>query len=84
MRRGQYAGAPIITLLNLDRLNNQNDPQPDGVFDYVEGYTIFPQNGKIMFPVLEPFGEALRPVFGGRSRAGETISCTPRCTIPLK
>ncbi|RPD38878.1 cell surface protein SprA [Chitinophaga barathri] len=63
--QGQYSGAPIITLLNLDRLNNQNDPQPDGVFDYVEGYTIFPQNGKIMFPVLEPFGEALRPVFGG-------------------
>ncbi len=62
---GQFQGAPIITILSLDRLNNQNDPQPDGVFDYVEGYTIFPQNGKIMFPVLEPFGEGVRKAFGG-------------------
>ena len=30
------AGSPIISLINLDRLNNQGDPQPDGVFDYVE------------------------------------------------
>jgi len=26
-------GTPIISLINLDRLNNQLDPQPDGVFD---------------------------------------------------
>src|SRR5690606_18073411 len=32
-------GTPLISLVNLDRLNNQNDPQPDGMFDYVEGYT---------------------------------------------
>ncbi len=63
--QGQYQGAPIITILNLDRLNNQNDPQPDGVFDYVEGYTIFPMNGKVMFPVLEPFGEGVRKAFNG-------------------
>lgn len=62
---GQWQGAPIITILNLDRLNNQNDPQPDGVFDYVEGYTIFPMNGKIMFPVLEPFGEGVKKAFNG-------------------
>ncbi|RPE09852.1 cell surface protein SprA [Chitinophaga lutea] len=63
--KGQFAGAPIISILNLDRLNNQNDPQPDGVFDYVEGYTITSQNGKVMFPVLEPFAAGLRPAFGG-------------------
>jgi len=63
--QGEYAGAPIITILNLDRLNNQNDPQPDGVFDYVEGYTINSQNGRIMFPQLEPFAEGLRKAFGG-------------------
>ncbi|HRP18711.1 MAG TPA: cell surface protein SprA, partial [Ginsengibacter sp.] len=33
-------GTPLISLVNLDRLNNQNDPQPDGMFDYVEGYTV--------------------------------------------
>ncbi|MDQ6757443.1 MAG: cell surface protein SprA, partial [Bacteroidota bacterium] len=52
-------GTPILTLVNLDRLNNQNDPQPDGVFDYVEGYTVIPQYSRVIFPVLEPFGRDL-------------------------
>lgn len=63
--QGAFAGAPIITILNLDRLNNQNDPQPDGVFDYVEGYTINSDNGKVVFPVLEPFADGLRRALGG-------------------
>ncbi|MGF2413400.1 MAG: cell surface protein SprA, partial [Ferruginibacter sp.] len=41
------------------RLNNQGDPQPDGVFDYVENYTVFSQYSRVMFPVLEPFGRDL-------------------------
>jgi len=49
-------GKPLLRILNLDRLNNQNDPLPDGVFDYVEGFTILSQQGKIIFPLLEPFG----------------------------
>jgi len=52
-------GAPIISLLNLDRLDKQLDPQPDGVFDYVEGYTVISQYSRIVFPVLEPFGRDL-------------------------
>ncbi len=52
-------GAPIISLINLDRLNNQLDPQPDGVFDYVEGFTVYSQYSRVMFPVLEPFGRDL-------------------------
>jgi len=63
--QGSYAGAPIITILNLDRLNNQGDPQPDGVFDYVEGYTINSMNGRMMFPMLEPFGAGLKKAFNG-------------------
>ncbi|MEO6638356.1 MAG: cell surface protein SprA, partial [Ginsengibacter sp.] len=54
-------GTPILTLINLDRLNNQNDPQPDGVFDYVEGYTVIPQYSRVMFPLLQPFGRDLAP-----------------------
>ncbi|MCC7029125.1 MAG: cell surface protein SprA, partial [Chitinophagaceae bacterium] len=65
---GPKAGMPLITLLNLDRLNNQNDPQPDGRFDYIEGVTVNSQQGKIIFPVLEPFGEDLRSVFGGNAQ----------------
>ena len=52
-------GQPLLRLLNLDRLNNRNDPQPDGVFDYIEGFTILPQMGRVVFPVLEPFGRDL-------------------------
>ncbi len=65
---GPNAGVPLISLLNLDRLNVQNDPQPDGVFDYVEGITIAPQQGRIIFPVLEPFGNDLRPALGGNTQ----------------
>ncbi|MDZ4708428.1 MAG: cell surface protein SprA [Saprospiraceae bacterium] len=50
---------PLLNLLNLDKLNKQRDPFPDGVFDFVPGLTIDPQNGKMMFPVLEPFGQSL-------------------------
>ncbi|MBL7729812.1 MAG: cell surface protein SprA [Chitinophagaceae bacterium] len=58
-----YAGQPIISLTNLDRLNNQNDPQPDGVFDFVEGYTVISNQSRIIFPVLEPFGHDLDYVY---------------------
>ncbi|MCC6722942.1 MAG: cell surface protein SprA, partial [Saprospiraceae bacterium] len=54
------AEKPLIRVFNLDQLNVQNDPQPDGVFDYVEGLTIQSRNGRIMFPKLEPFGDALQ------------------------
>jgi cell surface protein SprA len=58
-----FAGAPLISLTNLDRLNNQNDPQPDGVFDFVEGFTVISSQSRIIFPVLEPFGHDLDYVF---------------------
>ncbi len=52
-------GTPILTLVNLDRLNNNRDPQPDGVFDYVEGFTVLSPYSRIVFPVLQPFGRDL-------------------------
>ncbi len=52
-------GTPIISLINLDRLNSQNDPQPDGVFDYVENFTVISPYSRVIFPVLEPFGRDL-------------------------
>lgn len=52
-------GKSLLSILRLDRLNSRNDPQPDGVFDYVEGFTIVSKSGKIIFPVLEPFGRDL-------------------------
>ncbi len=56
---GPNAGVPLISLLNLDRLDAQGEPHPDGVFDFVEGITINSQQGKVIFPVLQPFGRDL-------------------------
>ena len=58
-----FQGQPIISLVNLDRLNNQNDPQPDGVFDFIEGYTVISSQSRVIFPVLEPFGHDLDYVY---------------------
>lgn len=58
-----YKGQPLIALTNLDRLNNQNDPQPDGVFDFVEGFTVISSQSRIVFPVLEPFGRDLEYIY---------------------
>lgn len=49
----------LLRLLNMDRLNSQGDAPPDGVFDFLNGITINQANGKLIFPVLEPFGEYL-------------------------
>ncbi len=56
-------GIALIKLLNLDQLNSNKDPQPDGVFDMIDGVTINMQSGKIIFPVREPFGRFLRTKF---------------------
>lgn len=52
-------GRPLLRVFQLDKLNIQGDPQPDGIFDFVPGVTINTRNGRIMFPVLEPFGRSL-------------------------
>ena len=54
---------PLIRLLGLDKLNYNNDPQSDGNFDFVEGFTIDSKKGNIIFPVLEPFGSTLNSYF---------------------
>ncbi|MFY9152856.1 MAG: cell surface protein SprA [Prolixibacteraceae bacterium] len=52
-------GHVLLNVMNLDNLNSQLDLQRDGVFDYVEGITVSSSSGKIIFPVLEPFGKNL-------------------------
>ncbi len=62
---GAIAGQPLIRVMGLDRLNTQLDPIPDGIFDFIDnaatrGGTIQANNGRIYFPVTEPFGSHLR------------------------
>ena len=63
MPQGCVQGTPLLQLMNLDNLDMSNDPQPDGLFDFLPGITILPQNGKIIFPVKEPFGKNLAAKF---------------------
>ncbi len=70
---GSVRGIPLIRLLNLDNLNSNNDPQPDGVFDYMPGITINPENGRIIFPVVEPFGDALEDEFQNQNIADKYV-----------
>lgn len=50
----------LLKVLNLDNVNSQLDPYPDGTFDFIEGVTVNSSNGRIYFPTLEPFGKTLR------------------------
>ena len=52
----------LIRLLNMDNMNSQRDPYPDGIFDYIEGITITASNGRVYFPLLEPFGSDLAKI----------------------
>ncbi len=56
---GDLNKSNLIRLLNLDNMNSQRDPYPDGVFDFINGVTIIPSSGRVIFPLLEPFGSDL-------------------------
>lgn len=60
---GAPSGLPLVTTLNLDQLNTNNQTNPDGVFDFINGVTINANTGRVYFPVLEPFGSHLRSKF---------------------
>lgn len=65
--QGAQKGIPLIRLMGLDRLNQQQDPSPDGIFDFIDnahinGGTINSSNGRIYFPTTQPFGRDLRAV----------------------
>lgn len=49
----------LIHTLRLDNVNVQGEPTPDGVFDFLPDKTIQTSNGRIIFPVREPFGSYL-------------------------
>jgi len=58
---------PLIQTIGMDRIDQNTNPTPDGVFDYVDnaatnGGTINSRNGRVYFPVVEPFGAHLEQV----------------------
>jgi len=59
----------LVTLLEMDKINQTNQPFSDGVFDFVpitfngnraeNGGTINTRNGRVYFSTVEPFGQTL-------------------------
>ncbi len=51
----------LLRAMNLDNTDTNLDyvEGGDGMFDFINGYTVLRNNGKIIFPVLEPFGSNL-------------------------
>ncbi|MCQ2335367.1 MAG: cell surface protein SprA [Paludibacteraceae bacterium] len=70
---GPIKGKQLLRVLNMDRLNQKNNASPDGKFDYIEGYTAVSSNGRIIFPVLEPFGSSLRAAIGNDAIADKYV-----------
>ena len=71
----------LLQVMNLDRLDSNEESNPDGFFDFVDGYTIYPATGKIVFPVAEPFGSYLAEKSATRYLPSSTAirsSMTPR------
>ena len=67
---GSAKGQSLLYLMNVDKLNSQNNPVEggDGLFDFINGATtsggtINAATGRIYFPVLEPFGSHIRKIF---------------------
>jgi cell surface protein SprA len=52
-------GIRFLNAFGLDLLSANNQPPSDNIFDYRGDYTIFPETGEVVFPVLEPFGADL-------------------------
>ncbi len=76
---------PLLQVMNLDRIDTNEASNPDGFFDFIEGYTIMSSQGKIIFPVVEPFGKHLaekiaNPVLAEKYVYQELYDSTPTKT----
>jgi cell surface protein SprA len=72
LTEGAIASQILLRTMGMDKLNNNNDPYPDGFFDFVEGVSISSETGRVYLPKVEPFGSHLRSRFN--LPAEETIA----------
>jgi len=56
-------GKRWLQLTHLDTLNQARNKGSDGYFDFIDGVTLDALNGRLTFPVREPFGEDLEVEF---------------------
>ncbi|WP_052186906.1 T9SS outer membrane translocon Sov/SprA [Chryseobacterium vietnamense] len=62
----------LLKLFNWDRLNmngdiqnNKDGSKGDGIFDFVNGITIRPETGRVIFTKVQPFGAYIQKALGG-------------------
>jgi len=60
---GRIDSIALLKFLGLDNTNSQMNGNSDGVFDFIDGVTIDKRYGRVIFPMLEPFGRGLRDRF---------------------
>ncbi|MDY6206719.1 MAG: cell surface protein SprA [Prevotella sp.] len=65
----QVKDQPIIRLLGADRLDNNMKQNPNGYFDFVDGYTV--SNGRVFLPEAEPFGQYMKKYLIGKGLSAE-------------
>lgn len=63
----------LLQVMNLDRIDSNQESNPDGFFDFIDGYTILPSQGKVIFPVAEPFGSHLRRAINNDALADQYV-----------
>lgn len=63
----------LLKIMNLDRLDEKQAARSNGAFDYIEEYTVQSSTGRIIFPVVEPFGSHLKKVIGNDSIADKYV-----------
>lgn len=63
----------LLQVMNLDRIDSNEHSNPDGFFDFIDGYTIYPSTGKVVFPVVEPFGSHLAMKIGNEALAQKYV-----------
>ena len=73
LNEGNIKNQLLLRVMGLDKLNSKQQTYPDGIFDYMEGYTVQTTYGRIIFPVLEPFGKNLRKAIGDETIADKYV-----------
>ncbi|MDZ7718971.1 MAG: cell surface protein SprA [Balneolaceae bacterium] len=65
-------GSTLLQDLGLDRVDSQGALEPDNQIDIGTG-TLDPQNGQIIFPYLEPFGDRIEQVLQDSPASQEDV-----------
>ena len=70
----ELKGKTLLQIMNLDRLDSNNTKiAPNGIFDFIEGYTVDSSSGRIFFPSVEPFGSYLRAKIDNKAIADKYV-----------